>query len=502
MRPRSEKRRSFRPRVEALESRVLLSVCTVDRLTDLGEGSGMAGDLRYCITQAQDGDSIQFEVTGTINLTEVLPTLTRNISIEGPGAHRLTIRRSTTAQYRIFTFASSATSSLSGLTLANGGVFGGEGGAIHNAGTLTLTNSSVADSTARTGGGIYNSGTLTVAGSTISGNSAADPTSAAGGGFFNTGTLIIVDSTISGNQASAVGLRSANGGGIINSGGTLIVLNSSITLNRAGPGPASSGGGIAGGGSRHLRNSILAGNTAPNGPDLSGALTSSGFNLVGNSRGGSGYDPTDLLDIDPLLGPLQDNGGPTHTHALLPASPAINAGDPAFEPPPDTDQRGFNRIVGERIDIGAFEVQPPATYFYIWPDSDAVVAGFPFDVYLLALHAEFNLVPDFAGEVASGAPMRPRCCRRLTPPTIRRRRGVLLRGGDAEHGRRAVCHRFRYGQLHDLRLRRLRGARGRSGWRRSGIRVRSVCHRSAARRTQGLRALKWVAVPLGRHIGP
>jgi len=60
-----------------------------------------------------------------------------------------------------------------------------------------------------------------------------------------------------------------------------------------------------------------------------------------------------------MLGPLQDNDGPTFTHALLPGSPAIDSGDPNFTPPPDYDQRGlgFPRIVNDRIDKGSFEVQ-------------------------------------------------------------------------------------------------------------------------------------------------
>src|SRR5262249_25077259 len=107
-------------RLEALEDRTLLSVCLVDRLTDLGEGKELMGDLRYCLTQAQDKDSIQFAVQGAINLTRALPDLTRSISIEGPGASMLTVRRNTFGGYRIFTVTSSATVSLSGLTISNG----------------------------------------------------------------------------------------------------------------------------------------------------------------------------------------------------------------------------------------------------------------------------------------------------------------------------------------------------------------------------------------------
>jgi hypothetical protein len=101
-----------------------------------------------------------------------------------------------------------------------------------------------------------------------------------------------------------------------------------------------------------LQNTILAGNTATAGdPDLSGQLTSSGYNLIGNTQGGSGFVATDLLNVNPLLGPLQNNGGPTPTMALLPGSPAINAGTAVGAPA--TDQRGVPRAGG--ISIGAFQ---------------------------------------------------------------------------------------------------------------------------------------------------
>lgn len=108
-----------------------------------------------------------------------------------------------------------------------------------------------------------------------------------------------------------------------------------------------------------MRNTILAGNSAVGGaPDLSGKLTISGYNLIGNTQGGSGFAATDLLNVNPHLGALQNNGGPTQTMALLSGSPALNAGDPNFVGPPLYDQRGpgFARVSGGRLDIGAFEV--------------------------------------------------------------------------------------------------------------------------------------------------
>jgi hypothetical protein len=127
---------------------------------------------------------------------------------------------------------------------------------------------------------------------------------------------------------------------------------------------AGDGGGVAhDGGSLSFKNTLIAGNTDAGGqaPDCSGTVTSQGFNLLGNSTGctltpttgdlvGTGANP-----IDPLLGPLQNNGGPTLTHALLPGSPAIDAVTSGC-PPPTTDQRGVARPQGAACDIGAYEV--------------------------------------------------------------------------------------------------------------------------------------------------
>jgi hypothetical protein len=399
--------------LEVLEDRTLLSAYTVDRLTDLGEGSDLAGDLRYCITHAADGDDITFGVTGTINLTGALPNLTHNISIQGPGPDRLTVRRDTGGNYRIFTIAPSTMVSIDGLTIANGYLYGYSGGAIFNAGTVTVSSSTIAGNMGLgggNGGGIYNDhGMMTVSNSTISGNSTAsvcadnDCYGGNGGGIDNDhGTLSVSNSTFSGNSGGYYGGggginnddgtltvsnstfsgNSGNGGGIANEYGTLTVSNSTFSGNFAhsdgggifnynsgmlivsstfsGNSALFAGGGIYHFGTLHARNTIIAGNGAS---DLYGDLGSQGHNLIGNTQGGSGFDPTDLLNVNPLLGPLQDNGGPTFTRALLPGSPAIDAGDNTDAP--DWDQRGpgFPRIVGiidpdnPIIDIGAFEVQ-------------------------------------------------------------------------------------------------------------------------------------------------
>jgi hypothetical protein len=109
-----------------------------------------------------------------------------------------------------------------------------------------------------------------------------------------------------------------------------------------------------------------------------------GHNLIGNTQGGSGFDPTDVLNVDPMLGPLQDNGGSTQTMALLPGSPALNTGDPAQLGVPD--QRGVVRSGG--VNIGAY--QASATAFHV-SAPDTVQSAVPFDVTVTAVDP-FNQV--------------------------------------------------------------------------------------------------------------
>jgi hypothetical protein len=234
-----------------------------------------------------------------------------------------------------------------------------------NSGTLTVQNSTLSSNSSQYAGGIFNDsgGTLTIQGSTLSGNSAQY----AGGGIENIGSLTVANSTLSGN----VTLYS-NGGGLDNNG-SVSLANSTISSNSA----FGVGAGLMNnfGYSIALANSIVAGNTAqPTGPDIYGfILSSDGHNLIGNADGASGYVAGDQVGntaspLDPKLGPLQNNGDPTFTHALLPGSPAIDAGATAdvLDPsgaPLTTDQRGlgFPRVLGTAADIGAFEYGTPTS---------------------------------------------------------------------------------------------------------------------------------------------
>ncbi len=264
------------------------------------------------------------------------------------------------------------------------------GGGIYNSGSLSVANSSIALNyvgghwagwvTGGRGGGIWSSGSTTIEYTTIEENwaySGGDYTSAEGGGIYTSGAMTISHSTISDNVSTSGGgspYTFAYGGGIYVSGSHLTISNSTVFYNRAEVDFYGGGGGIyvAGSatithstiaenfegienvGSVTMRNSIVASNSYR---DLTGTLASSGYNLIGNSNGGSGFVPSDILNVDPMLGPLADNGGPTLTMALLPGSPAIDSGTNQMAPEWDQRGPGFPRIVNGTIDRGAFEVQ-------------------------------------------------------------------------------------------------------------------------------------------------
>ena len=224
------------------------------------------------------------------------------------------------------------------------------GGGVYNSGTLTLNNTIVRDNTGGTsgsggggGGGIENySGTLTLNNSVVSGNILGN---FEGSGINNGGTLILNNATVSGNT----GANEA----IYTFGGT-IELNSSTVAGNQGNGITVIADTV------HLQNTIMANNSGldcyNNLNGYNGKVISLGYNVIQTYQGCT-VDTSDLTNIDPQLGPLQDNGGATLTHALLHSSPAINAGNPAGCSGSagllTTDQRGSPRV--GRCDIGAYE---------------------------------------------------------------------------------------------------------------------------------------------------
>ncbi len=261
------------------------------------------------------------------------------------------------------------------VTLNHSTVSSNLGCGISNHGTLTLNHSTISGNRygcwIASGGGIWNEGTLTVNYSTISGNApgedgggvlnkggtltlnnsiVSENTATTGGGIRNVGgNAILNNSTVSGNTAEY-------GGGINNDWGNLALHNCTITNNTA----TIFVGGIRASSPVTLQNTIVAGNMADTDPDCGGMIVSAGYNLLGNTTDCIFTPATgDLTNVDAQLGPLQDNGGATPTHALLSDSPAINAGDPAgcmgSTGLLTADQRGFARF--GRCDIGAHEAQ-------------------------------------------------------------------------------------------------------------------------------------------------
>ena len=243
--------------------------------------------------------------------------------------------------------------------------------AIWNRGTLALQRVTVADNASgSTGAGLNNRGTATITASTFSGNSA----NYGGAAIANFGTLTLTNSTLSDNANVGDVLE---GGGALSNWGTATLNGVTIAGNTLAVGLASWG--FAAGvtsypaGVLRMGNTILAGNTVSFisletmsrvtvAGDCMGPITSLGYNLIGSLNGCTALGKTtgDLAGVDPLLGPLADNGGPTLTRALLPGSPAIDAGHPARSARaphacPSTDQRGFPRV--DRCDIGAYEAQ-------------------------------------------------------------------------------------------------------------------------------------------------
>jgi hypothetical protein len=215
-------------------------------------------------------------------------------------------------------------------------------------GSLTLTDRAVLDNhTNYDGGGIagYNLVDASITNTTVSGNAAT----ASGGGLYLWGlgmgaSLKLYNLTISGNRAGTTG------GGLEAGSGVLELNNVTLAQNTA-----ASAGGLHSTATVHVTNTILAENTGGN---CGGSISSSGTNLdTGSSCTFAG--PGDLSGLPAQLGPLQDNGGFSETHALLAGSPALETGNDLSCRP--TDQRGIARPQGMHCDLGAFEAESPAT---------------------------------------------------------------------------------------------------------------------------------------------
>lgn len=397
----------------------------------------------------------------TITLVNQLPDLPlAPLTIDNMMGRGVTVKGD--SSFRIFTLVNSAVVNINNLTISQGSSSGGLGGGIYmgdsatlfltgcivsnntatnggggiwvnDSGTLHVTNSTISNNTATNGdgGGIYinTSGTLNITSSTVSGNTAtggaADKTNrqnrrvvtraniaavGSGGGIYNgvSGTVNATNITVSGNSAGDLG------GGILNNA-TATVNSSTISDNTA----TNGGGGMYNNFTATLNNSLVALNTGADGPDLLGRGSrgnpfTGNNNLIGNADGCEAFGPTTNQlgstgsPINPRLGPLKDNGGPTFTQALLVGSPAIDAGATALA----TDQRGISRpqdgdgTGGAQSDIGSFEgvKRLTATLFDFTGDGKADLSVYTnsSNTWKLQDSATLTAAPAIAGWGAAG----------------------------------------------------------------------------------------------------
>ncbi len=389
----------IRPALEAAAATIIVNT-TIDP-----GGAGVCA-LRDAITAANSQtavngcaagtgtDTIDFNLNGMITLGSNLPPIMDNLTIDATGQ---TITVDGDDLYQVFTVNAGFTVFLNSLTIQRGSA--PSGGAVNNAGTLTVTNSAFLNNKASTanGGAISNLGTLTVnnttfslnaagvnggaidseTGSTLTVNSStfssntANPTSSGNGGAIDSeagSTLTTVtNSTFSGNMAGSV---SGGGGGVYSASGTASVVNSTFSGNTSFAGASVDNAG----GTLTVSNSILATNSSTL-MNCGGSIIDGGYNISANPNGsdtscgfagtGENGDPigNSVSNANLALGPLANNGGPTETLApqLTQLTPnligyAIDA-VPLANCTVHTDQRGNPRPAPgfNACDIGAYE---------------------------------------------------------------------------------------------------------------------------------------------------
>jgi hypothetical protein len=376
----------IRPRLEVLEDRCVPATDMVTTLT----GSG-AGSLPVVVASAGSGDTIQFQanLSGTIILSNTLD-INKNLTIDGAGSG---ISVSGGGMIRVFQIEAGNTVAINGLAITGGMVTGvSAGGGILNYGSLTLTNSTVTGNSATYGGGIDNSwGTMILSGDTVNNNTST----IYGGGVENDGgTTTIINCTIAANVANF-------GAGIANYD-TLNVVNSTVASNTV-TGSGADGGGIwtaALGTQLGLLNTIVfnPNSGAAKSNDVSGKIYQAQADLFGSNVAGqvTSNFGGNLFNINPLLGPLQNNGGPTATMALLPGSPALGAGVSTITTigsTPKTDQRG-NPRPATSIDIGAFQFQHAALSVTVTPSSPTVTVGGSVTFTIAVADTSTNALPN------------------------------------------------------------------------------------------------------------
>jgi hypothetical protein len=359
---------------------VTVSNCAISGNTAAVDGGGISNiafdDITMLIitnctisgNSANYGGGISNSAVGSnpssASVTVSNSTISDNISVEGDGGgisnFAPEVGTFATLTINDSTITGNHAGCGGGGIFSTGAMLGGTFGA-----TLTVTNSTLTNNSVGLGGGCLNGGTgggisinvgtLTVTNSTINSNNAGGILGEGGGIWLSgEGIATVTDTTMSDNFAN-------NGGAIWNGAPTSLTVKESTLSDNSASNP---GGSVLNFGETAIRDTVLnAGEFGGTIFNDGGTVTSLGYNLASDDGGGVLTGPGDQINTDPMLGPLQDNGGPTFTHELLPGSPAIDTGDPSFTPPPLFDQRGpgFDRVVNGRIDIGSFEVQAGST---------------------------------------------------------------------------------------------------------------------------------------------
>ncbi len=347
-----------------------LTRCTVDRSSATSGAGGIDSHGSLTLTNSSvvdnEGTGVVQHNHATLRVTSSTVARNRGAGIENLGGELVLARSSVMSNEGGGVQVEWGTSTLDLAKITDNTTTGAGGGISLFRGRLTLTNSTIARNSAEDGGGVANiGGDFDISRSTLNNNTAANR----GGGIFSTvddnfgrlsGTVTLTNSTVSRNSAD-------QGGGIENSdrlgGASVFVVSSTIALNSA----VDAGGGVHNGedgfensNGVSLVNTLVARNSAPVGPDAVRAFAR--FSLIGDGTG-SGITNTNGNQvgrvapntgvIDPRIGALADNGGPTRTHALLAGSPAIDAASATDSPA--TDQRGVARPQGAGDDVGSYE---------------------------------------------------------------------------------------------------------------------------------------------------
>lgn len=389
---------------------VFSATYTVTKTADSNDGVCNADcSLREAISVANgtvEDDIVSFDPTifstaqtVSVTLGEIVIGAGGTLTINGTGADILTIDGNNNS--RIISTGPGVIATINDATFTGGTGAGaantGRGGAIFNTfGNLTLNNLILTNNSAANGGALNNSGAdsvlninnciisnntatgsgggiqnfsssfMNIENSTIIGNTSGS-SAGGGGGAFN-GNVTLTNSTFVNNNAAG-----GSGGGFNSNGASMIINNITVSGNTS----TTNGGGIHRATTNvniFIRNSIVSGNNgAAASPDVTanGSFSSEGNNIIGNVGTSSGWVASDLLNTDPLLSPLADNGGFGMTFLPMAGSPAIDAGQNcvvdlscATNNPPNaltTDQRGIMRPSGTSVDIGSVEVNAVAS---------------------------------------------------------------------------------------------------------------------------------------------